>query len=500
MTKFEKWLETVRQITTLTQMCDFLEWDSRTMLQKGGHGLRAKQQGVLKGLRHALLTDSRFAEETALLLVDAGLDSRQRACVAAAHHDVLRAQCVPADLVRAIEEAVGAAGEVWPDARRDDNFAAFAPKLERVVALKREEADAYGAPDRYDGLLDEFEPGARVAELQPVFEDLARRIRPLLDRVRGATPPDTAVLNLPYTEDETIAFARGVIRRMGFDFERGRLDRTPHPFCSGSSADDVRICTFDRFRGFKQTLTAIVHEAGHGLYEQGYDPAWWGTPLAQSISYGVHESQSGFWELWVAGSLAFWNFYFPHLVERFPFLAGHHAEQLFRAMNRVEPSFIRIEADTLTYDLHVLLRLRLERALIGGTLNVVDLPDAWNAGMEELLGIKPPTNRDGCLQDVHWSAGYFGYFPTYTLGHLISAQLWRRCTHDLGLGGTTRTPAESVVRGEFLPLREWLREKVHSRGRSCTSDMLMREVTGGPLSANAFVELVTERYTDVYRL
>lgn len=495
MQTFEAWLGRARRIVTLTNVTDFLEFDAHTMLPKGGHGVRAKQQGVLKGMRHALLTDPRFAEETALLLVDTGLDIRQRACVAAIHRDVLRAQRVPADLVRAIEEAVGAAGEVWPDAKRDDDFATFAPKLERVVALKREEADAHGAPDRYDGLLDEFEPGAKAVDLQRVFEALAQQVRPLLDKVRGATPPDAAILGLPYTEDETIAFARGVIRRMGFDFDRGRLDRTAHAMCVGSSMDDVRICTFDPFRGFRQTVLALVHEAGHGLYEQGYDPEWWGTPLAQSISYGVHESQSGFWELWVAASAAFWDFYFPHLQERFPFLSEYSAEQMYRAMNLVKPDFIRIEADTLTYDLHILLRLRLERALIGGTLTVKDLPDAWNAGMEELLGIRPPTNHEGCLQDVHWSVGYFGYFPTYTLGHLISAQLWEAFERE-----SDRSPAWLVRHGRFNAFREWLGKNVHRRGRSCTSDELMRAVTGKPLSADAFVKLVTARYTDVYRL
>lgn len=495
MQKFEAWLGRVRQIVTLTNVTEFLEFDAHTMLPKGGHVMRAKQQGVLKGLRHTLLTDSRFGEETAELLGSDGLDAKQRACVTAIHRDIRRALCVPSDLVRAIEEAVGAAGEVWPDARKNDDFAVFAPKLERVIALKREEADAYGAPDRYDGLLDEFEPGGKAADLQRVFEALAQRVRPLLDMVRGAAQPDTTILGLPYTEDETIAFARGVIHRMGFDFNRGRLDRTAHAMCVGSSMDDVRICTFDPFRGFRQTVLALIHEAGHGLYEQGYDPEWWGTPLAQSISYGVHESQSGFWELWVAASAAFWDFYFPHLQERFPFLSEYSAEQMYRAMNLVKPDFIRIEADTLTYDLHVLLRLRLERALIGGTLAVKDLPDAWNAGMEELLGIKPPTNREGCLQDVHWSVGYFGYFPTYTLGHLISAQLWEAFERK-----SDRSPAGLVRHGLFSEFRDWLRKRVHRRGRSCTSDELVREVTGKPLSADAFVDLVTRRYEEVYRL
>ncbi|MDO8435521.1 MAG: hypothetical protein Q7S89_02460, partial [bacterium] len=336
MTTFDTWLEEVRRIQTLYRIGDLVEWDTKVNLPPGAHGIRAEESGILKGLHHGRLTDPHFAGETETLLGDTGLTPEQQVCVRAMHWNISRARRVPQDLVTELGRVVGAAHEPWVDAKKNNTFATFAPHLEQIVKLKRREAEALkiGEAHLYDGLLDEFDRGTTTAELLRILDEHATGVKPLLDRVLGATPPDTSILALPFDEATTTDFAKGVIRRMGYDFDRGRLDRTTHPSSYGCSATDVRICTFTEWHGFRMTLSAIMHEAGHAVYDQGYDPAWWHTPMAEPISIGVHESQSSIWEIFIGQSPAFWKFYFHILQDRFPFLAKRSRDEMFKAINR----------------------------------------------------------------------------------------------------------------------------------------------------------------------
>jgi len=408
-----------------------------------------------------------------------------------------RATRVPRALVEEIARTTATARGHWVEAREKDDFSRFSPSLTRLVELKRREADAVGWDGHpYDALLDEFEPGATTAMAGALFAELQRDLVPLVQELAGAPRrPDRALLRgrFPKTRQEELV-AR-FIAEVGFDLEAGRVDVSAHPFCVGIHARDVRITTRYDEGYLPAALFGAVHEAGHALYEQGLDPEQAFTPAGMAVSCAIHESQSRLWENMVARSRPFWERHYETVQGQFPeALSGVDLDTFHAAINAVEPSTIRVEADEVTYNLHIVLRFEIEQALLDGSLPVADLPAAWNDGMERLVGVRPAGDSQGCLQDIHWAVGAFGYFPTYALGNLYAAQFYAAARQ--ALPGLDR----QVAAGEMTPLREWLRNNVHRHGMRYRADALCERVTGEPLSVAPFVSYVRDRFRPLYGL
>jgi carboxypeptidase Taq len=393
------------------------------------------------------------------------------------------------------------AQQAWAECRAKENAAGFLPWLEKLVALKRQEIHCMGpVAHPYDALLDSYEPGATEAKLTPVLESLRIETQALLPQIlaaqqqREGTGPGAQSVGEPWGKvtfplNEQADFNRYVLEKMGFDLEAGRLDASTHPFTEGLTVQDVRLTTRYREDDIQNALYSTLHEGGHGLYEQGFDPTLANTPLAEAISLGIHESQSRLWENAIGRSLPFWKWLTPELRKRFISLPPSCTpEALWRRANRVAPSFIRVEADEVTYNLHIVLRFRLEKALFQGDLQVSDLEQAWKDGMTEVLGITPAKPSQGFMQDVHWSCGLFGYFPTYSLGNLIAAQMMEALRRDFPDFDTR------IERGDFASIREWLRVKVHTHGRALSPEEIVMQATGSPLTSAAFLRYVKNKY------
>jgi carboxypeptidase Taq len=487
-------------VHNLQKAAAVLDWDQQTCMPPGGVRARAEQQATLSKLTHQLFT----AAETGALLrraeqEHAGLppESDDAAFLRMARRDYDLAVRLPEELVTELARVTALAQNEWDRARRADDYAAFAPWLERILDLTRRKAEALGYEDRrYDALLDLFEPGMTSRQVDAVFAELKRETVPLVRAVaeRGDAV-DTAILHREYDEERQREFAESVLRDCGFDFARGRQDRSAHPFCTSFSRDDVRITTrYDR-RFFPQAFFGSLHEMGHALYEQGIAAELEGTLLADGASLALHESQSRLWENLVGRSRPFWRRYLPRLREHFPAQTADVTEEdFYRAINRVQPSLIRVEADEVTYNLHIIIRYEIENDLLEGRLSVADAPEAWNAKYEELLGLRPPSDRDGILQDVHWSIGIMGYFPTYTLGNVLSIQLWERAAEE------EPSIPEGIERGEFAPLLAWSREKVHRHGRKYLPAELVRRATGEPLTTAPYLAYLKRKFGEIYGL
>jgi carboxypeptidase Taq len=464
------------------------------MMPATGHDRRGPVLATIAGLRHRLLLANELRDE-----VDAGLarvdpDSIDREQLAAAQRDIDRATAVPESLVQALAAASSIGVQAWQRARREKNFSLFAPALERLVELRREEAKIRAVGEHpYDGLLDEYEPGLRTARLSELFDrlevDLAAMVKAAADS--GVYVDESAAFGSFPCEAQR-AFGIWAAQRIGFDFDRGRLDLSTHPFCTGLDAGDVRLTWRCNPSDWRPGLFGILHEAGHGLYEQGLPIDWRRMPLGIARSTSLHESQSRLWENQVGRHRGFWSFLAPRFRDHFPAAAKAGEEELWRAVNKVAPGPIRVDADEVTYIPHILVRFRLEVALIGGDLSVADLPSAWNAGYRNLLGIDPRDDAEGVLQDIHWSTGLFGYFPTYALGSLASAQLFAAAQRQLGDFGRRFTA------GELEGLLRWLRENVHQHGSRYTADQMLERATGSPLAPEPFLEYARGKVDALY--
>ncbi len=493
-------LEHTRTIQDLAAISALLSWDQEVNLPPRGVASRARHKAALAALVHEKICDPLLGE---LLTALAGADlSREISPAAAANvrelkRDRDRAVKIPRNLIRELAEAGSLAQQAWAQAKARNDWELFAPHLERLVDLKQREAEAVGYEDEpYDALLDEYEPGARAAQLDRLFAELKVSLVPLLDRLRAASrQPDDALLRQHFASEAQDAFGREVLRDMGLDFAAARLDRSLHPFTEGIAIQDVRITTRYVEDNLGTGLFADLHEGGHALYELGLPLEHEGEPVASAVSLGIHESQSRLWENCIGRSREFWQHYLPRLREFFP---GRFdkigAEELYRAANVVRPSLIRIEADEVTYNLHIVLRMELERGLLRKEIRVAEIPGLWRDKVRLLLGLEVPGPAAGPLQDIHWSFGVFGYFPTYTLGNLYAAQFFARAREDLG-----NLPA-LVAAGDFAPLLGWLREKIHRRGSLLPAGELCREVTGSPLSCRPFVEYLENKFEEIYEL
>lgn len=492
----DQFISKCRELADLKSALAALAWDQETMMPPLGAAFRARQMATLSSLYHTKLIDSEW-EEILAELSGQDLPPWQAASIKELAKQRRKAKRVPDALVRDLAETTSLAYEHWVQARQRSDFGRFQPWLEKVVDLKRREAGFLQDGDTlYEALLDEYEPEMTEATLDSLFGVL----RPALtDLLRGILESDMTGRIPRLKGDFPLAVqemaAKEVLTDMGFDWEAGRLDRSPHPFCTGLTPRDVRITTRYNPSDFTASFFGCVHEGGHALYEQGLDPERYGLPACDAISLGVHESQSRLWENQIARGVDFWTGWLPRLQELFPDpLHGWSLQNFLLTVNRVEASLIRVEADEVTYGLHIILRYELERQLIEGSVEVADLPREWNDRMEEYLGIRPENDAEGVLQDTHWSHGLIGYFPTYLLGNLYAAQLIRTAFNQID--GLT----VSIQKRNFLPLRSWLQEKIHSLGRTKTAEQMIQDVCGEPLQAEPFLDYLTEKFTGLYEL
>lgn len=493
---YQELLRRLREIGTAGAVAALLDWDQETYMPPKATADRANQLAWLAGQVHQRLTDPALGTVIEKSERETNGDESAAANVREARRDFDRAVKIPTPLVEEIARTSSTAKSAWAAARKESDFPKFVPHLEKLLDLKRRVADCVGwTTEPYDALMDEYEPGARAAEVQAVFDAVKRDIVPLVAAIAKAPrQPNLDILKRHAPREAQQAFNRSVAEAMGFDFDAGRIDTSVHPFCGGYAPHDVRLTTRYDEHYMPQSLFGIMHEAGHGLYEQGFDAAHTGTPMCQAVSLGIHESQSRLWENMVGRSRPFWEHFFPALQRQFPALADVKLDDWHFAVNNVRPSLIRVEADEVTYGLHIMLRFDLERRMIAGTLAVKDVPAAWNEGMKSLLGITPPNDAQGCLQDIHWSIGIFGYFPTYALGNLCAAQFFdaaRAALPDMD---------ERIRRGELRPLREWLRENIHRHGKRFRADELVRRITGRPLSHEPFASYLKAKFQPLYGL
>ncbi len=487
-----------RETSLLRSCADVLAWDEQTYMPLAGAPLRGDQMALLARLAHEQATSPVVSTllaqlETSELVQTA--DSVEAANIREIRRSFDRAVKVPKALVEELARVCVAAQQTWRQARKESKFPVFQPALEKIVALKREEAQAVGKAGAvpYDALLDEYEPGATTADITRVFAQLRRELVPLVAAIAASgKTPRREVLCREFPVDRQRFFAESAAAAIGFDFHAGRLDVTTHPFCSGFGPGDCRITTRYNAHAFNEAFFGVLHEAGHGLYEQGLDPSHFGTPSGSYASLGIHESQSRLWENQVGRGGPFWDHFFPRARQVFPSLRDVSREDFIWAINDVQPSFIRVEADEATYNMHIILRFELEQALIAGDLKPADVPGAWNEKFEANFGLKVPDDARGCLQDVHWSGGGIGYFPTYTLGNLFAAQFMEQARRDLsGLEDDFR-------RGEFGRLKGWLNEKVHRPGRRYTPGQLCQRVTGRGLEHAPLVSYLRGKYSALY--
>ena len=495
---YESLTHHIRQTSLLGSIEAVLGWDERCMMPAAGTETRAEQITMLSGLIHERLTDPRIGAwlqtlDTGTLAADphgeAGATVRQ------IRRQYEKRNKLPKTLVEELAHTAVVGQAKWQEARQNNDFASFAPVLEKMVRLKREQADALGFTESpYDALLDEFEQGEITSRVTQVLGALRDELVPLVAKIRDSgRKPRIDLLERRYPVELQRAFGRKAAADLGFDFQRGRLDVTAHPFCTGLGPNDCRITTRYDENFFNAGYFGILHEAGHGIYDQGLRPDQYGLPLGEAVSMGIHESQSRMWEILVGRSLPYWRKQYASARRTFPeALAGVTLGHFYSAINDVRPSLIRVEADEFTYNLHILIRFELEQALISGELAVADLPAAWNQKYRDYLGIEPPTDADGVLQDIHWSAGLFGYFPTYSLGNLYAAQFFEKADQDLG------GLAQQFERGEFQYLRRWLNVNIHRHGQRYTAAELVERVTGAPLSHEPLMRHLRAKFDLLY--
>jgi carboxypeptidase Taq len=503
-TAYDELIRRSKEQSLLASCSSILGWDEQTYMPRCGAEHRGNQMALLAGLHHEKATDPRIGALLGELegsdLVD-DPEAPGAVNVREIRRDYDRRTRLPRSLVEELARTTTMAQQEWVVARQRNDFDHFRPWLETIVHLKRREAECLAdGMLAYDALLDEYEPGARSDAIARLFTALQRALVPLVEAIRGSRlqgRPDPSALRRTdaFPIDRQRIFGEAVAATIGFDFQRGRLDTAAHPFCTGIGPGDCRITTRYNPVDIQDALFGILHEAGHALYEQGLDPEHAGTPMGEAVSLGVHESQSRLWENAVGRSRPFWNHVFPLARRIFHVaLSDVSLDDFLFTVNRVEPSLIRVEADEVTYNLHVLLRFELEQALLSGDLKVGDVPDAWNEATRRLLGLTPPSDADGCLQDIHWSAGLFGYFPTYTLGNLYAAQLFARASEDLGDLGA------AFARGEFADLLTWLRAKVHRHGRRHRPARLIELAAGAPPDPKPLIDALRTKYGALYQI
>ncbi len=486
------------RISDLQRAAQLLRWDQETQMPAGGVQARAEQIGTLRGLAHELFT----ADEMGKLLDDLApyaeqlpYDSDEASLIRVMRREYAKAVRVPVAWVEENARATSLAHHSWAQAKATNRFSLFQPDLERVVDLQRQWTEFFApASNPYDPLLDKYEPGLNTEQVGAIFSGLKPELLALVEAVRErADAVDDSFLHRPLEAEKQLAFGRMVAARLGYDFSRGRLDTSAHPFTTGFGRDDVRITTLVDAHNFLRSLKSVIHETGHALHGQNISPTLRRTGLDWGTGMAIGESQSRFYENVIGRSRPFWQYFFPQMQAFFaPLLDDISPEAFYRAVNKVQPSLIRVKADEVTYGLHILLRFELENDLINGRLSVAALPQEWNARMEAYLGVVPPTDSEGVLQDVHWSSGMFGYFPDYLLGSIFSVQVWDAMRKDLP------DVSDQIAAGQFEGVLAWLREKIMQHGRKFTLPELAESATGQPLNWGPFVAYLRDKFGEIY--
>ncbi len=488
------------EIMDLHAAMQVLSWDQETYMPTAGAEERAEQLATLSKIAHKKFT----TDEIGLLLEglsaqakNFAYDSDDASIVRAAVRDYDRARKLPTSLVTELSRTTSLAVEAWKEARAKDDFGLFQPHLEKIVDLTIQKAEAWGYEEHiYDALLDEYEPEMKSSQVAPIFKHVRQATVPLVQAIQEqSNAVDDSALHQYFDPQKQWDFGVSVIKDFGFDFNRGRQDKSTHPFTTSFGVGDVRLTTRILENYLPSALFSTMHEAGHGMYEQGFALSLRRTNLRDGASLGVHESQSRMWENIIGRSKGFWSHYYPQLQQLFPQQLGNvSVEAFYRAINKVVPSLIRVEADEVTYNLHIFVRFELERDLVSRAIHVADLPEAWNTKMNEYLHIIPDSNANGVLQDIHWSSGLIGYFPTYSLGNILSVQFFNKMVAD------NPTIPEQIAKGEFDAVLGWLRENIHQHGRKFTPTELVQRVTGGGIDAQPYINYITTKYTNIYGL
>lgn len=488
---YELLRERMQHIAFVGSATSLLSWDQETYMPQKALPFRAEQMAFLSGWAHHMFTSAEVGQWLSECeQAPSGPKSKEEVNVREWRRSYERQTKLPTSLVEELERVRSIARDAWVEARRRSDFSLFASHLEKIVQLNRQMADHWGyAASRYDALLEEFEPGTTAAPLRELFgllrPEIVSLVGPATER-SAAIPEDLLAGHYPVAQQQ--AFNREVAAALGFDFAAGRIDTTAHPFCTGLGPGDCRLTTRYNEKDFTQSLYGILHEAGHGLYDQGLSLEDFGTPMGSAVSLGIHESQSRLWENHVGRSRAFWEHWHAKACDYFPNLKRLTPLQITQAINRVRPSFIRVEADEVTYDLHIILRFQMELALIEGDIESRDVPSVWNESFQKMFDLKVPDDAHGCLQDIHWSMGSFGYFSTYTLGNLNASQLFRRATMD------RPQLAAELAAGSYTSLLDWLREKVHQLGQRDLPQELMVSATGEPTQTRYHLEHLREKF------
>ncbi len=496
--KLEQLKNILGEVDDLNQAQAVISWDMQTYMPPGGAEAHGHQLATLARLAHNRFT----SEETGRLLEDMSAvveqlppDSDEASLIHVTKRHYDKQTRVPADLVAENAELTAIGQDVWQRARQENDFAAFEPYLDKIFDLRRRYAALFSPFDHiYDPLLDDFEPGLKTAAVQNIFDILRPAQVRLIRAIRERQQVEDGFLHQFFPEQEQWDFGVEVIKKFGYDWKRGRQDRSAHPFTTSFGPNDVRITTRILPENGVSALFGTMHECGHALYEQGINQAYQRTPLCNAASMALHESQSRLWENLVGRSLPFWTYYYPRFQQIFSTQLGNvNLAAFYRGINKVEPSLVRVEADEATYNLHIMLRLQLEIEVMEEKLRIHDLPEVWNSRMAEDLGVTPPNAALGVLQDIHWSGGLIGYFPTYALGNLISVQLWEKIGADLP------DLEAQIARGEFSALLEWLRQHIHIYGAKYEPGELVLRVTGEKINPYPYLRYLENKYREIYR-
>ncbi|HJR46347.1 MAG TPA: carboxypeptidase M32 [Actinomycetota bacterium] len=491
---WERILPRVHELADLDSALRLLSWDQHVMMPAAASGGRARVMATLQALAHQRLTDPELGDLLSEAEADETLTEDEKASLRLLRRDQHKATRLPERLVREMAELEALAFQAWAEARPANDFSILEPHLSRMVALKKEAADAIGwESERYDALIDDFEPGTSTAEVEALFEELVPSLKPVAEKILASSGERPAFLSVHYDVETQRAFCEWLVEQMGFKHGEGRFDISPHPFTVHIGASDVRQTTRYESTTLLMSIRASMHETGHALYEQGIPKELLGLPIGDILSLGIHESQSRIWEIQVGTGRPFLEFVLPQLKERFPGqLASLDPDEFYRGVNHPRRSLIRVQADEVTYNLHIALRFEIELALFRDELSVADLPDAFDAAMEKYVGIRPDTQSDGVLQDMHWAVGALGYFPTYSLGTLYAAALFEKAQDDLG--GLD----DELRQGDTSRLLSWLRENIHIKASRRSGKETAEEVIGGPLSPRPFLDHLKRKYSEIY--
>lgn len=491
---YQQYKDITQKAADLNNASAVLGWDQEVYMPSKGFDMRGRQLATLASLAHEMVTSDAYGNLLQELAGRGDLEDAAKRNVELSLEDYNKNKKLPAAFVEQLTQQTSASYSAWLQSRKENKYSIYAPELEKMIALKRQQADMYGyTAHPYDALLDEYEKGATVALLDGVFSKVKTELPILLDKIKAAPQVDDSFFIQHFPRQQQWDFSIDVLKEMGYDFTAGRQDISEHPFTTSFSPEDVRVTTRVDENNYASLLWSTIHEGGHALYEQGLPVAQYGLPLGAAASLGVHESQSRLWENCVGRGTYFWQYFYPKLQQYFPQqLSNVSGHVFYKGMNKVQPSLIRTEADEVTYHFHVMIRYEIEKALISGELYPEDLAETWNGLYKKYLGITPPDDKQGVLQDVHWAHGSFGYFPTYSLGSFYAAQLYVQAEKDI-----TNLP-EMMAQGNFTHLLQWLRDNVHQYGRRYTSEEICKRVTGSGLNFEVFMDYARQKFATVY--